>query len=192
MGDSYSAGPGAGSPFPSDEGSCYRTWGSYGAQLFLDFPETQGTFDFTACSGHTTQDFLDQQIFKLFNMPSPELVILTIGGNDALFGDIVKSCVLGFQLLTGKSCDQAIAAGKNVIGSATFQNQLFKVWNGIFDKLEITGNNCKYNAMISSRAVSDVRSPGVPRSLSYSFQPSKFTLVVYSNGINRHVGRPLV
>jgi lysophospholipase L1-like esterase len=152
MGDSYSAGPGAGNPFTGDEGSCYRTFGSYGPQLRFDFPETQGTFDFTACSGHTTQDFIEQQAFKLFNIPSPELVILTIGGNDAGFSDIVKSCVLGLEILNFKTCDQALEAGKNVVIGPTFQKQLFEVWNKIFDKLETTGKSkCKCNAVISCR-----------------------------------------
>jgi hypothetical protein len=59
MGDSYTAGAGAGNPYddvPPVE-NCYRTQMSYPAQMKGDFAfDTDQTLIFIACSGHTTSD----------------------------------------------------------------------------------------------------------------------------------------
>ncbi|MEV5510033.1 SGNH/GDSL hydrolase family protein [Streptomyces orinoci] len=90
MGDSYSSGVGSGS-YDSASGSCKRSTRAYPA-LWAAAHAPSG-FAFVACSGARTGDVLDQQIGSLG--PDTRLVSLTIGGNDAGFGDTMKSCVLG-------------------------------------------------------------------------------------------------
>ena len=63
LGDSYSAGIGAGSRFPGDkydpEDSCYRTTGAYSAWLKNhDDVLTPRQFDFISCSGDKTRHML--------------------------------------------------------------------------------------------------------------------------------------
>ena len=107
LGDSYTAGPGAGTLDPSNGGECSRSNGSYGPQLSKDWPYTGGNnFTFAACSGAETPDVINNQIPTISADNPPDLVVLTIGGNDVLFGKIIKSCLV--NLIGSGSCDDLI------------------------------------------------------------------------------------
>ncbi|MFJ3335951.1 SGNH/GDSL hydrolase family protein [Streptomyces sp. NPDC086766] len=88
LGDSYSSGVGAGS-YISSSGSCDRSTKAY--PYLWNAAHTPSSFDFTACSGATTDDVLANQLGPLSS--STALVSLTIGGNDAGFADVMTTCV---------------------------------------------------------------------------------------------------
>jgi lysophospholipase L1-like esterase len=88
LGDSYSAGVGAGN-YDSSSGSCSRSYNSY---PYLWASSNASNFTDVACSGATTSDVLNSQISAL-NSSTTE-VSITIGGNDAGFASTMETCVL--------------------------------------------------------------------------------------------------
>lgn len=108
VGDSYSSGEGIGVYRASSTNKCHRADAAmYAAQIWGD-----ERTDLIACSGAVTADFFSQQrsgqesvVPQLLSLrslavgpDSPEAVFLSIGGNDAGFGDVIKDCVDGGQL----------------------------------------------------------------------------------------------
>lgn len=100
LGDSYSAGTGAGSM----SGSCYRSPNAYPALYAADHPAV--TFDFNACGGAVTGDVVNKQLGDLSGATS--LVTLTIGGNDIGFANIITTCTIG----SDQACLDAIDNAK--------------------------------------------------------------------------------
>lgn len=88
LGDSYSAGVGAGSYDPGSNG-CKRSDKAY-PQLWRA-AHSPSSFDFTACSGARTTDVIDGQLAPLDETTG--LVTVSAGGNDAGFGDTMSACV---------------------------------------------------------------------------------------------------
>ncbi|MEU4094319.1 SGNH/GDSL hydrolase family protein [Streptomyces sp. NPDC026673] len=89
LGDSYSAGVGSGS-YDGSSGNCYRSSKAF-PRLWANTHSPSG-FSFTACSGATTTDVLNNQLGPL--NASTTLVSISIGGNDAGFADVMTTCVL--------------------------------------------------------------------------------------------------
>lgn len=89
LGDSYSAGVGAGSYY-SSSGSCDRSPNAY-SELW-DGANAPASFTFDACSGATTADVVNSQVSVLTS--STTLVSITIGGNDVGFSNTMETCVL--------------------------------------------------------------------------------------------------
>ena len=106
LGDSYSAGNGAGDYEREDlddsGGKAYRSRNNW-AHHYVDWLNARGahtTLTNLAHSGSTTSDVMNGQIGKM--SVDTDLVMLTIGGNDVRFGDIVKRCFsLGFRSASG-------------------------------------------------------------------------------------------
>lgn len=104
LGDSYSAGEGADvylSGTDTDDNPCHRSAHTYLAEAF-DLPGRR----ILACSGAVTNDvFAPQedrtvepqlvQLRELRDREAVDAVVLTMGGNDAGFAKIVKSCLFG-------------------------------------------------------------------------------------------------
>jgi lysophospholipase L1-like esterase len=92
LGDSYSSGTGTRSYFNEE---CERSSYSYPSLLARDWPrkppKASGalTWNFT-CGGATTSDVLGDQVPLIPYNTS--YVTITIGGNDAGFGDVIKQC----------------------------------------------------------------------------------------------------
>ncbi|WP_045705336.1 SGNH/GDSL hydrolase family protein [Streptomyces rubellomurinus] len=124
LGDSYSAGVGAGS-YLSDSGSCKRSTNAY-AYLWKN-AHAPSSFRFVACSGARTGDVLNNQISALSS--STTLVSITIGGNDAGFGDTMKTCVLS----SDSDCLNAVNSGENYARN-TLPGQLDRVYDAIHAK----------------------------------------------------------
>mgnify|MGYP000005007128 FL=1 len=96
LGDSYSAGEGAGDYLSTGNPACHRSTSTYGALL-----GGQSTV-LISCSGAVTADVRwryqhpedKPQVEALGDLSdAPGLVYMTIGGNDIGFEDIVKSCL---------------------------------------------------------------------------------------------------
>lgn len=92
LGDSYSAGVGAGS-YEAGSGACKRSSRAYPALWAA--AHAPSSFAFTACSGATTADVRARQLTPLG--PATGLVSISVGGNDAGFSDVMSTCVLSSQ-----------------------------------------------------------------------------------------------
>jgi hypothetical protein len=90
LGDSYSAGVGAGDYLPGRK-SCKRSSRAYPVL----WAEAHGTtsFAFPACNGAQAGDVRSGQLGALG--PATRLVTLTVGGSDAGFARVMTSCDLG-------------------------------------------------------------------------------------------------
>ncbi|MFJ8471529.1 SGNH/GDSL hydrolase family protein [Kitasatospora sp. NPDC094011] len=124
LGDSYSAGVGAGG-YLSDSGSCKRSTNAY-AYLWKN-THKPSSFTFVACSGARTGDVLNSQISALNS--GTTLVSLSIGGNDAGFADTMKTCVLG----SDSDCLNAVNTAKSY-ATNTLPGQLDRVYSAIHAK----------------------------------------------------------
>jgi lysophospholipase L1-like esterase len=100
LGDSYSAGVGAG----DESGSCDQSPNAYPALWAA--ANSPASFTFAACSGATTTDVIDSQLSSL--SASTTLVSITIGGNDVGFSSIMETCVLE----STSSCESAVSAAE--------------------------------------------------------------------------------
>ncbi|MEV0012667.1 SGNH/GDSL hydrolase family protein [Streptomyces sp. NPDC051840] len=100
MGDSFSAGVGA----PGGDTDCGRTAQSYPAL----WANAHGITSFTdvTCGGAVTDDVLANQISGL--NAETDVVTITIGGNDAAWGEQVTTCMSGDSACT-TSINKAIA-----------------------------------------------------------------------------------
>ncbi|SDN28717.1 SGNH/GDSL hydrolase family protein [Actinomyces ruminicola] len=123
LGDSYSAGNGAGDYYGDDK-SAYRSRNNW-AHRYVDWVNTQNvsaTLTNLAHSGAVTDDLLGRS-GQVAAMPTDtDLVMLTIGGNDVGFADIVQKCfMLGMR--DAKSCktkvDSANALMDDVMASTS-------------------------------------------------------------------------
>lgn len=88
LGDSYSAGVGAGND--DESGDCRRSANAY-PRLWADAHDVSD-FSFAACLGATTSDVLDQA--EELDADTT-LVTVSVGGNDAGFTDVMVDCTVG-------------------------------------------------------------------------------------------------
>lgn len=124
LGDSYSSGVGAGS-YDSASGSCKRSSKAYPALWAA--AHSPSSFQFTACSGARTGDVVSGQLGPLNS--STGLVSITIGGNDAGFGDTMTTCALQGE----SACLARIAQARTYIDH-TLPGQLDTVYHAIGQK----------------------------------------------------------
>ncbi|KAL1864953.1 hypothetical protein VTK73DRAFT_5582 [Phialemonium thermophilum] len=118
LGDSYSAGIGAGNRLGSlleidSQGGKYITQDvsyprydhSYPSLVSQDpaFGDTPPDFQYLSCSGAVTEDVLEKQLPKL--EPNQQAILLSIGGNDAELVDILNQCVFQFSTLNPGKID---------------------------------------------------------------------------------------
>lgn len=113
MGDSYSSGEGAGDYDGDPFGYCHRSKNAWGRILY---PEAT----MIACSGSVTTDLvapnhagnhdLEAQLISLARVTAsltpPDLVLLTLGGNDGGFVEVVEDCVFWTGCLGGKEMNK--------------------------------------------------------------------------------------
>lgn len=119
MGDSYSAGVGAGN---YDDG-CLRSSGNYGhllgAMIEDRYPTQQTVVETVACVGAVTEDFAKTQ----FRGQPPQLdavhaghdlILLTIGGNDLDFVEIAQQCL--YVSRKASKCDKELSRAEAAVG----------------------------------------------------------------------------
>lgn len=121
LGDSYSAGNGAGN-YISSSGDCHRSNSAYPA-LWAS-AHSPSSFTFAACSGAVTTDVTASQLGGLNS--STGLVSITIGGNDAGFSDVMTTCVTG----SDSTCVNRVSAAETYIRN-TLPGRLNTVYNAI-------------------------------------------------------------
>lgn len=88
LGDSYSAGVGAGNYVGADR-SCFRSNRAYPV---LWAAAHASSFSFAACNGAQTDDVLEGQLGTLG--PGTDLVTLSVGGSDSGYAAVMAICVL--------------------------------------------------------------------------------------------------
>ena len=141
MGDSYSAGNGAGEY--SGAKGCYRSNGNYGsryAKLLESAPYNQTTRETTvACSGDTTsavesgRNGRPPQIKALSD--DHDLVLLTIAGNDLKFAKIVQYCLIA-KTRDGANCGSLLTQAEEALDNGTIRTRLTNVLTAIRDKAD--------------------------------------------------------
>ena len=146
IGDSFSAGNGAGDLVSPDQPNCRRTSGSYVYQLLNDrryweFQDPANPFEFNACSGAITSEIQDDQILSPTTQSPPynpfirgaDLYTMSAGGNDLHFDAIVRTCV--YNLGWFGSCAKNLAAVDTALqrGSA-FDLSLTQLYNTLFSQ----------------------------------------------------------
>jgi lysophospholipase L1-like esterase len=124
LGDSYSAGNGAGN-YISSSGDCHRSTSAY-PELWAN-AHSPSSFTFAACSGAVTTDVTNSQLGSLNS--STGLVSITIGGNDAGFADSITTCVTG----SDSTCVSRIGTAEAYIRN-TLPGRLDAVYNAISAK----------------------------------------------------------
>ena len=101
LGDSYSAGLGAGGT--DSAGACRRSSASFPA--LWSSAHGPASFASAACAGATTSSVLSSQISSLSR--DTTLVSITVGGNDVGFSAIMTSCALHGTTACVSAVDQA-------------------------------------------------------------------------------------
>jgi len=128
VGDSYSAGNGARDAngnrnYVAPEG-CYRSPTNWASQ-YVDFLAATGfdpVYVNRACSGATLQDnIIPDQIPQIG--ADTDLVLMTGGGNDVGFADIVERCFVAVRRNVS-DCRDRITAATNAVESGVITNRL--------------------------------------------------------------------
>ena len=153
LGDSFSAGPGAGTPISPEQSTCGRTDGSYVYQLHQDMgvvakPNShlynETTFGFNACSGAVTTDVQSLQMQNATGPYNPfiagaDLYTLTVGGNDLGFDEIVRACVYGIAIPFFGKCNNLLNnIDDQVADNSTFQTNIASLFNNL--RTQANGN----------------------------------------------------
>ena len=137
IGDSYTAGPGAGDPFPDIPHECGVTLGAYPHQLDEDWPYIGGDdLQLAACSGATTQLLIDDTLTVggLRELQENlDVVVLTIGGNDVDFASIVRACLVPTPF--HPNCGLLLSEKDEWLRTSALRDQMWKVYDGIFARL---------------------------------------------------------
>ncbi|MEV5735883.1 SGNH/GDSL hydrolase family protein [Streptomyces sp. NPDC052292] len=124
LGDSYSAGVGAGS-YLTAVPRCLRSNLSFPALWAA--AHSPASFSFSACDGAKTGDVLKNQLGPLG--PRTGLVTLTAGGRDAGFTSVMAVCVLGGNGM----CRSAVAKARTAM-DATLPGDLDRLYSAIRGK----------------------------------------------------------
>lgn len=146
IGDSFSAGNGAGDLVSPDQPKCRRTSGSYVYQLLNDpiywqFVDPGNPFEFNACSGAITSEIQNNQILNPTTQNPPykpfirgaDLYTMSAGGNDLNFDAIVRTCV--YNLGWPGSCAKNLAAVTAALQSGSaFDTSLTQLYNTLFSQ----------------------------------------------------------
>ncbi|MGW1051589.1 SGNH/GDSL hydrolase family protein [Streptomyces sp. NPDC002521] len=124
LGDSYSAGVGAGDYLPGRR-SCKRSSRAYPVLWAAAHGAT--AFAFPACNGAGAKDVLTGQLGTLG--PGTRLVTLTVGGSDAGFAAVMTSCDLG-----GTSrCLSAVAGARSTVDGSLVRD-LDRLYSAVRDR----------------------------------------------------------
>ena len=108
LGDSYSAGLGAGS-YIGSSGSCDQSRDAYPAQWAAAHQPASYTAE--TCSGATTASVISSQLSAL--SAATTLVSITVGGNDVGFSSVMETCVLS----STSGCVSAVDKAEGLIAS---------------------------------------------------------------------------
>ena len=147
MGDSYSAGNGAGGQINPDNG-CYRSDLNYAGQFAAIIEAATGRkpqkVDNFACSGAKTSDFTHKQGTRLnFALSSPQppqlsglknkhydVIFLTLGGNDLKFDATAEFCLVTLTKIANQ-CERSLKNAERLITNGTLKKNIKNVLDAI-------------------------------------------------------------
>ena len=133
VGDSYTAGPGAGVDYDEDR-KCTRNRGSYVVQLETDHPNYE--LDFLACSGYVAQETLEKTA-PVLRQDWADFMVMTIGGNDIKFSEIAIDCLVRPGLIFHRSaCADTIKRAQLAIAAPKLENDIHAVYDALFAKMK--------------------------------------------------------
>ncbi|UNI19679.1 SAGA complex subunit Sgf73 [Purpureocillium takamizusanense] len=145
FGDSYSAGIGTGLNGTEDE--CRRGLHAYPRLIQADLNTTTRAHDvpppalqFLSCTGSTIQDMLSgapHSQIDAFNTSLPaDFALLSIGGNDLGFFDIMNSCIFRFYSFYSGTCDEALRRSEDALAGPEFEHGLRLAIMEILDRVK--------------------------------------------------------
>ncbi|KAI8966210.1 SGNH hydrolase [Daldinia sp. FL1419] len=145
LGDSYSAGIGTGVDGKEDD--CRHGLGAHSVLIASDLLAGHGgrnstTFQFLSCTGATTQEILSshdgshESQIDVFNASLPvDFALLSIGGNDLGFFDVMNACVFRFYNFYSGTCETALKNARDRIEGDEFEHRLGIIIMEILDKV---------------------------------------------------------
>lgn len=91
-------------------------------------------FQYLGCSGAVASNVLKDQVSLL---KSPQMVTLSIGGNDAGLASILNWCIYQwFAPSLWNNCDNVLKTSRDTINSDTYTNDLTDLIEGIKTKMQ--------------------------------------------------------
>lgn len=129
LGDSYSAGNGAGDYF--GDAGCWRSANNYARQfqrLVESTTTAQQVFvENRACGGAVTNDYWNPKDGRPAERDwvnnGYDAVFLTFGGNDIFFADIVQYCLVA-QFRDGANCNSNLGRAESLIADGTMESRV--------------------------------------------------------------------
>ena len=142
FGDSYAAGIGTG--FNGTEDDCRHGLHAYPSLIHRDFVDALGpnntSFQFLSCTGAGVDDVLSgaesSQIDNLNITSTTDFALLSIGGNDLGFFDILNSCIYRFYSFYSGTCEDAIKKSEAALASPDFEHRLRLAITEILDRIQ--------------------------------------------------------
>jgi len=142
LGDSYSAGIGTGIEGKEDE--CRHGMHAHPMLIFDDISTRLGpnsTFlQHLSCTGSTTDDVLaggDRSQIDSINTTVPmDFALLSIGGNDLGFFEVMNACVFRFYSFYSGTCESALERADQHIHSEEFDQRLRMVILEVLDRVQ--------------------------------------------------------
>ncbi|KAI0123817.1 SGNH hydrolase-type esterase domain-containing protein [Xylariales sp. AK1849] len=142
LGDSYSAGIGTG--VDGAENDCRQGLHAYPALMARDLAAGQGgpnstAFQFLSCTGSTTEEILsggETSQIDGFNASRPaDFALLSVGGNDLGFFDVMNACIFRFYNFYSGTCETALAQTQERLDGDDFEMRMQIVIMELLDKV---------------------------------------------------------
>jgi len=147
LGDSYSAGIGTGNN--GTENDCRQGAHAYPAIIAQDFAASQGggsggrgvtSFQFLSCTGATTHELLagnaESQMDALNGSLPVDFALLSVGGNDLGFFEVMNACIFRFYNFYSGTCETALQHAQERLDGHEFEESLFVVILQLLNKVK--------------------------------------------------------
>ncbi|CAI6097117.1 unnamed protein product [Clonostachys chloroleuca] len=142
LGDSYSAGIGTG--VNGTEDPCRYGIHAHPLLIYNDLERLEEpastSFQLLSCTGSTITDLLvnsdPSQIGGFNTSQTADFALLSVGGNDLGFFDIMNSCIFRFYSLYSGTCEEALQKSEKQLASPDFENYLRLAIMEILDRVQ--------------------------------------------------------
>jgi SAGA-associated factor 73 len=126
------------------EDECRRGHHAYPALILNDLNHFRGpnttALQFLSCTGSSTEDLLlggaRSQIDDLNGTELTDFAVLSVGGNDLGFFDVINSCIFRFYSFYSGTCEEALQRTDRLIQGTEFDERLQVAIMEILDKVQ--------------------------------------------------------